>query len=83
MDVVFATKTAVVSDPQTGAGRSINAGEHWAADDPVVKAYPSFFADDPRYGLSSSRPLADDGYPVIEQTTAAPGEKRTRGKAAK
>ena len=91
MDHVFATKTGVVSHPKTGAGQAINLGEHWPADDPIVRAYPDFFDADPRYGLSSSRPLGDDGNPVpdapkrasrdaVETTTAAPGEKRTRSK---
>ena len=89
MDIVFATATLIVSDPKTGASVPVNHGTHWPADDPIVVAYPSFFTDDPRFGLSSSRPLGDDGYPVkptprgtvsapVETTTAAPGEKRTR-----
>ena len=91
MDVVYATKTGVVSDPKTGEGRAVNIGTHWPADDPVVNAYQGYFTGDPRFGLHSSRPLGEDGYPetgratrteaVVEQATAAPGEKRTRGKA--
>ena len=89
MDHVFATKTGVVSHPKTGAGEPVNLGEHWLADDPIVRAYPDFFTSDPRYGLRSSRPLGEDGYPeghasskrsagAVETATAAPGEKRSR-----
>jgi len=88
MDIVFANATVIASDPRTGASVSIHHGTHWPADDPIVKAYPTFFTADPRYGLSSSRPVDGDGYPVgsrprgttaaTETTTAAPGEKRAR-----
>lgn len=86
MDIVFASTTAIASDPRTGASVPVNHGTHWPTDDPIVLAYPDFFTDDPRYGLSSSRPLDDEGYPVTltrsgqktETTTAAPGEKRAR-----
>ena len=89
MDVVYATKTGVVAHPKTGAGHAVNFGEHRLADDPIVKAYPDFFDADPRFGLSDSRSLGEDGYPVgrapakrsagaVETATAAPGEKRSR-----
>jgi len=89
MNHVFATKTGVVSHPKTGASEAVNLGEHWLADDPIVRAYPDFFTDDPRYGLRSSLPIGDDGYPVAaatskrsadatETATAAPGERRSR-----
>lgn len=84
-EVVFATTTAIVSHPRTGSAVSVNHGTHWPADDPIVLAYPKFFTADARYGLSSSDPLDDEGYPVrltrggkAETTSAAPGEKRTR-----
>ena len=77
---VFATRTFI-----TGVSGTVVHGTHWAADDPIVLAHPECFTDDPRFGLSSSRPLGDDGYPVgvkttraVETATAAPGEKRTR-----
>lgn len=84
MDIVFATRTFV-----TGTSGAVVLGTHWPADDPIVKAHPECFTADPRYGLSSSRPLGDDGYPIappprgkasgpVETATAAPGEKRTR-----
>jgi hypothetical protein len=88
MNIVFANATLIVSDPKTGASVPVNHGTHWPADDPIVRAYPNFFTADPRYGLSSSRPLDHDGYPVgsqprgattpTETAAAAPGERRTR-----
>lgn len=83
MDIVFATVSVVASHPKTGASVPIVHGSHWPADDPVVVAYPNFFSADGRFGLSSSRPLDEEGLPVgqVEQATAAPGEKRTRTRA--
>jgi hypothetical protein len=88
MDHVFATESRLVSHPRTGVTVAVNIGEHWSADDPVVAAYPQFFTDDARYGLRSSVPLGEDGYPAsakpratqgaTETATAAPGEKRSR-----
>lgn len=88
MDIVFARETVVVAHPDTGASVGVIHGTHWPADDPVVKAYSHFFTSDARFGLSSSRPLGDDGYPVdtsakrsrsaVETTTAEPGQKRNR-----
>lgn len=80
---VFATDTRVVSHPDTGGSVPVVQGTHWPADDPIVLAFPSLFSGDARFGLSSSRPLDADGYPVgsrrgVEEATAAPGEKRTR-----
>lgn len=91
LEVVFATETVLAHHPRTGTPVTIVIGGHWPADDPIVAAYPKFFADDPRYGLSSSDPLDADGYPErpvtkgtpSETTDAAPGTKRTRaGRAA-
>lgn len=84
LDIVFATKTAIVSHPRTGSSVAVNHGAHWSADDPIVLAYPSFFTADARYGLSSSDPFGEDGYPVrrggkSETASAAPGERRRRG----
>jgi hypothetical protein len=86
MDIVFATETGFVSDPRTGSSVHVAQGTHWPADDPVVRAYPSYFTDDPRRGLQSSRPLDADGNPIgvrrsvvhTETTSAEPGEHRTR-----
>jgi hypothetical protein len=79
MKAVFARETAVVSSPD-GAQQLVRFGEHWPDDDPVVKANPSLFSDDPRYGMTSSRPLPED--PPVEQVTAGPGEKRATRRTA-
>jgi hypothetical protein len=78
MRAVYARRTAAVSLP-SGAVVGIQQGTHWPADDPVVKANPDMFSDDPRHGMLFSRPLQADDYPdapVVEQATAAPGERR-------
>lgn len=32
----------------------VYAGQHWPADDPVVRANPGSFSEDPRWGLKFS-----------------------------
>jgi hypothetical protein len=88
MKVVYALTNTLVTLP-SGEGVSIHAGEHWPASDPIVKAHPSLFSDDPRTGLRISAPLAEDEdqsgeeddaeeqEAPVEQATRAPGEKRT------
>jgi hypothetical protein len=50
----------------------IHTGDVWPADDPFVKAHPTFFADTPPAGtLRYTQPPE-----TVEQATAAPGEKR-------
>lgn len=79
MNIVYATTTAYVSD-----GMTIHKGQHWSADDPVVRANPDLFSPDPRYGLTFSPGAAPremayaPGEEIpVEQATAGPGEKRT------
>ena len=48
MKVVYATGTFY-----SGASL-VRGGEHWPADDPVVRANPGSFSDDPRWGLKFS-----------------------------
>lgn len=72
MQIVFATGTAVVT-MEGGWTLRVEHGSHWPADDPVVISHPGLFSEDPRYGISASRPFEQ---PVVEQATAAPGEKR-------
>jgi hypothetical protein len=72
--VVYATTTKPV---QLAVGTSgvIQKGSHWPADDPIVLAHPEVFSDDPRWGMNYS--VEPAGYDApIEQTTAAPGERR-------
>jgi hypothetical protein len=74
MEVVYAVETAMVP---TGAGMTrVGKGEHWPADDPVVRAMPSLFSTDPRWGLKYSSEPAGWDDPPVEQATAAPGERR-------
>lgn len=71
MQIVFARETFI-------AGHiTVIAGSHWPADDPLVVAHKKLFTDDPTFGMSSSAPVA----PVVEQATAAPGEKRATRRA--
>ncbi len=67
MTATVAIANAVV----TFEGRRIpiNAGTAWDAADPVVRAYPDMFSTDPKY-------LRRTGELVVEQATAAPGERR-------
>ncbi len=74
MEIVFATTSAVVSHPTTGASVLVTHGTHWPADDPIAVAYPSHFTDDPRFGLTSSRQLREDGYPVGSEAAEAADE---------
>jgi hypothetical protein len=75
MDVVYAKYSGQVETPD-GGRHSVFGGQHWPADDPVVKANPAMFAPDARYGMSYSTPPPEMAEPPVEQATAAPGEKR-------
>jgi hypothetical protein len=76
MDIVYATATAVVPLPD-GGRMHVAKGTHWPADDPNVKAQPSLFSSDARYGLNfSTTPVGFDA--PVEQASAAPGERRNR-----
>ena len=75
MKIVYATADASVTDPSSGAPGMIRKGTHWSADDPVVKAHPDLFSEDPRWGLAYS--VEPEGWDApVEQATAAPGERR-------
>lgn len=76
MQVVYATETVAVDTPD-GGSVLVRKGTHWPTTDPLVRAHPHLFADDPRYGLSwTGTPPAEMAQPPVEQTTAAPGEQR-------
>lgn len=78
MDIVYATRTAVAGHT------TIVEGTHWPADDPLVKAYPDLFTDNPRFGLMFTTPPTEEAAPAeppVEQATKAPGEKRTTRRA--
>lgn len=74
--VVYATVQTTLTLPD-GTRVVVPKGSHWPADDPVVRDRPGMFSADPRYGLLYSE--QPDGYdaPVVEQATAAPGERRS------
>lgn len=83
MKIVFAKTSSTVS---LADGRVIfvGYGSHWSAADPVVKRYPQFFEEDPRFGLTYSDESAvaeeveaeEDASGSVESTTAGPGERR-------
>lgn len=76
MDVVYAVETAQIPTQECGVV-FVQKGEHWAADDPVVKAAPTCFSTDARYGMRYSVEPAGYSDPPVEQATAAPGERRS------
>lgn len=83
MELVFANCTAWVG---IGDGRTVQIiqDEAWFAGDPVVKARPDLFNDEPSI-VRGTRPVPVEtaaGDAGVEQATAAPGEKRTRTKRA-
>lgn len=59
--IMQAVSTAWVANPHGGQPRLITRGELFQDDDPIVRSNPSFFRS------------VDE---LVEQTTAAPGEKR-------
>jgi hypothetical protein len=75
MDVVFPVADAALQ-LSTGASFTVRRGQHWSAEDAVVKEHPDQFSTDPRYGLAFSAPPAELAEPPVEQATAAPGERR-------
>lgn len=72
MDIVFARATAYVLSP-TGQRKLIQIGQHWPANDPIVKQYPEMFSTDSSYGLEFSAP-PDVAEPV--ETVKLPQPKR-------
>lgn len=80
MDVVYAVTTARVTTGD-GARVVIHKGQHWPAADPIVRAQPSLFSPDPRWGLAYS--IEPDGYDApVESASAAPGERRNARRAS-
>ena len=75
MQVVYAKWSQQVLTPDGGRWNVIG-GQHWPADDPVVRAAPDLFTTDARFGVSFSAPPAELSEPPVEQATAGPGEKR-------
>lgn len=77
MDVVYAQGSDKVP-LRSGQIANVRKGQHWPAGDPVVKARPDLFTDDPRYGLVYTEAPAgyDEQLNEMEAATAVPGEKR-------
>ncbi|MFI6681886.1 hypothetical protein [Kribbella sp. NPDC050470] len=71
MALVFANCTTWIAD-----GHLIQ-DEAWDADDPIVKARPDLFSDEPSVVRGVRKPAAP-----VETATAEPGEKRTRTRRA-
>lgn len=70
MGYKFAQYDSVVSPGPGQLARTVLEGQAWFDDDPVVVANPGLFADQPRKVFASVDRL------VVEQASAAPGEKR-------
>ena len=71
MKIVYAKSSTAVGGPHGGVWR-LTPGQPWSADDPVVKANPNAFTELPE------RVMTSRGEVLVEQATAAPGEKRAR-----
>jgi len=81
IETVYAKDSFTTVHPDGGRPILVKKGQHWAAEDPIVKRHPEAFSADPRWGLEYTREpegYADPPYEdrPVEQTTAAPGEKR-------
>lgn len=63
------TDLVVVIDSFWSPEGLISKGDLWAADDPLVRKYPSKFGPPKVHGAPA---------PAVEQATSAPGEKRVR-----
>lgn len=78
--VVYASADAAPAAPNGGTVQ-IRKGQHWAADDPVVKQYPDLFSSDPRWGMQYTAEPAGWDDPPVETATAAPGERRSTSRS--
>ena len=56
---------------EDGSPVNLREGDVWAADDPIVRFHPDLFSAEPPAPSFPRRTVA-----VVEQATAAPGEKR-------
>jgi len=77
---VYAIDTVSVRTPGSKYPTTIRKGERWWSDHPIVKEHPKVFVvDDPTEVLPRGWADAE----VVEQATAAPGEKRGPGRPRK
>jgi hypothetical protein len=70
MKYVYANTTTGVQGPD-GNIWNLRENDPWDADDPLVKARPGLFSDDPVKVMRTVH-----AAPVVEQATRAPGERR-------
>jgi hypothetical protein len=68
--VVFASASAVIGQAM------VRMGTHWPADDPLVLANPSFFSEDPKYGLVYTRKPALNEQALVDSEREEPRVKR-------
>lgn len=73
MDIKFCLVSAAVGVAGRPMPQQLQRGQVWRADDPVVKQYPDYFADEPPIVHSSELPTSRP----VEDATAEPGRKRT------
>jgi hypothetical protein len=77
---VYAIDTVSVRTPGSKYPTSIRKGDRWWSDHPIVREHPAVFSvDDPREVFPRGW---QDTPEVVEQATAAPGEKRSTRRAA-
>lgn len=72
MKLAWPVSNTTVGGPNGGLHR-LEEGVPWDADDELVQHRPDMFTDEPTKVMTSQR-----GMIVVEQATAAPGEKRKR-----
>lgn len=70
---VFAKHSGAIAHPSGIGTIRLKKDEAWDADDPLVKARPELFSDEPATPRTSDR---KGGRVRVEQATAAPGEYR-------
>jgi hypothetical protein len=74
MEVVFVKVDSAAGMLPDGTPYALLKGQHYPADDPVVRMYPGHFTTDPRYGLHG-RIARGDMEPPVERRPP-PGERR-------
>jgi hypothetical protein len=74
--VKFALDTVSVREAGSKYPTTVQRGSAWHAEHPVVVSNPGVFGDEPPDVLPRGWKPERAAEPVIEQATAAPGEKR-------
>lgn len=73
--VLRPNQASAVRHPEHGGFVTPSRSETYAADDPLVKAYPWLFSTDDEMAERGNEPALRESAP-IEQATRAPGERR-------